>query len=141
MFCAFLSPGIYKHLTRIQPVPIQTVHLYWSRVAGSLCFPFLSLRHNLFLSSLFHPPSLLGKLLPFCCVFIRSSGSNFSLFPISGNRHNLVLVSSGLVSSFSCQDGLTPLHCAARSGHDQAVELLLERGAPLLARTKVSHCE
>lgn len=35
------------------------------------------------------------------------------------------------------QDGLTPLHCAARSGHDPAVELLLERGAPNLARTKV----
>ncbi|MBN3324258.1 ANK2 protein, partial [Atractosteus spatula] len=34
------------------------------------------------------------------------------------------------------QDGLTPLHCAARSGHDPAVELLLERGAPMLARTK-----
>lgn len=37
------------------------------------------------------------------------------------------------------QDGLTPLHCAARSGHDTSVELLLERGAPLLARTKVCH--
>lgn len=36
------------------------------------------------------------------------------------------------------KDGLTPLHCAARSGHDPAVELLLERGAPILARTKVS---
>ncbi len=36
------------------------------------------------------------------------------------------------------QDGLTPLHCAARSGHDTAVELLLERGAPMLARTKVA---
>lgn len=35
------------------------------------------------------------------------------------------------------QDGLTPLHCAARSGHDQAVEILLDRGAPILARTKV----
>lgn len=37
------------------------------------------------------------------------------------------------------QDGLTPLHCAARSGHDPAVELLLERGAPILARTKVGY--
>uniref|UniRef100_A0A3Q1CFI9 Ankyrin 2a, neuronal n=1 Tax=Amphiprion ocellaris TaxID=80972 RepID=A0A3Q1CFI9_AMPOC len=35
------------------------------------------------------------------------------------------------------KDGLTPLHCAARSGHDPAVEILLERGAPILARTKV----
>lgn len=39
------------------------------------------------------------------------------------------------------QDGLTPLHCAARSGHDTSVELLLERGAPLLARTKVCHID
>ena len=41
------------------------------------------------------------------------------------------------VCVFVCQDGLTPLHCAARSGHDPAVEILLEKGAPMLARTKV----
>jgi len=37
------------------------------------------------------------------------------------------------------QDGLTPLHCAARSGHDPALEILLDRGAPILARTKVAY--
>jgi len=34
------------------------------------------------------------------------------------------------------QDGLTPLHCAARSGHDQVMDLLLERGAAVTAKTK-----
>lgn len=31
---------------------------------------------------------------------------------------------------------LAPLHCAARSGHDQVVDLLLESGAPFGAKTK-----
>lgn len=35
------------------------------------------------------------------------------------------------------QDGLTPLHCGARSGHEQVVEMLLDRGAPILSKTKV----
>jgi len=34
------------------------------------------------------------------------------------------------------QDSLTPLHCAARSGHDQVVDLLLEKGALVTAKTK-----
>lgn len=36
------------------------------------------------------------------------------------------------------QDGLTPLHCGARSGHEQVVEILLDRGAPILSKTKVA---
>lgn len=35
------------------------------------------------------------------------------------------------------QDGLTPLHCGARSGHEQVVEMLLNRGAPIMSKTKV----
>ena len=31
---------------------------------------------------------------------------------------------------------MTPLHCTARSGHEAAVDLLLERGAQVLAKTK-----
>jgi len=37
---------------------------------------------------------------------------------------------------FAVQDSLTPLHCAARSGHDQVVDLLLEKGASVTAKTK-----
>lgn len=36
------------------------------------------------------------------------------------------------------QDGLTPLHCGARSGHEQVLEMLLDRGAPILSKTKVT---
>lgn len=36
------------------------------------------------------------------------------------------------------QDGLTPLHCGARSGHEQVVEILLDRSAPFLSKTKVA---
>lgn len=35
------------------------------------------------------------------------------------------------------RDGLTPLHCAARSGHDQVVNILIENGAPITSKTKV----
>lgn len=39
---------------------------------------------------------------------------------------------------FFPQDGLTPLHCGARSGHEQVVDMLLNRGAPILSKTKVA---
>lgn len=35
------------------------------------------------------------------------------------------------------RDGLTPLHCAARSGHERVVEVLLDRGAPITSKSKV----
>lgn len=65
-------------------------------------------------------------------LFTYSLGS--SLF-----YENRIHVYMSYICVCSCplQDGLTPLHCAARSGHDPAVEILLEKGAPLLARTKV----
>jgi len=47
-----------------------------------------------------------------------------------------ILYVSLLCACFRRQDGLTPLHCAARSGNDQVMDLLLERGAPVTAKTK-----
>lgn len=44
----------------------------------------------------------------------------------------------GLLTLLLPQDGLTPLHCGARSGHEQVVEILLDRGAPFLSKTKVA---
>ena len=35
----------------------------------------------------------------------------------------------------SLQDGLTPMHCAARSGHNQVVECLLKRGSKVDMKT------
>ena len=34
------------------------------------------------------------------------------------------------------KDGLTPLHCAARSGHERVVDILLSRGASVVIKTK-----
>ena len=48
-----------------------------------------------------------------------------------------LLLNNGATIEMKTKDGLTPLHCAARSGHDQLIELLLERNAPISAKTKV----
>lgn len=48
-----------------------------------------------------------------------------------------MLISAGANLDAKTRDGLTPLHCAARSGHDQVVDLLLEHGAPIRSKTKV----
>ncbi|XP_013400021.1 titin isoform X4 [Lingula anatina] len=47
-----------------------------------------------------------------------------------------LLLDSGADVEARTKDGLTPLHCSARSGHDQVTDLLLERGAPYSAKTK-----
>ncbi len=36
------------------------------------------------------------------------------------------------------KDGLTPLHCSARDGHENCVELLIVHNASLTAKTTVS---
>ena len=45
-----------------------------------------------------------------------------------------------MIFSSLTKDGLTALHCAARDGHDQCVELLLVYGAPITAKTTVYQC-
>lgn len=49
-----------------------------------------------------------------------------------------LLIEKGANIEGKTRDGLTPLHCAARSGHDQVVDLLVESKAPLCSKTKVS---
>lgn len=47
-----------------------------------------------------------------------------------------LLLEKGANIESKTRDGLTPLHCAARSGHEQVVDMLLERGAPISSKTK-----
>lgn len=47
-----------------------------------------------------------------------------------------VLLDNGADISSNTKDNLTPLHCAARSGHDSVVEMLLEKSAPVTAQSR-----
>jgi len=47
-----------------------------------------------------------------------------------------LVLNKGAIIDCRTRDLLTPLHCAARSGHDSVVEVLIERGAPIAAKTK-----
>lgn len=51
-----------------------------------------------------------------------------------------LLLAKGADIQAKTRDGLTPLHCASRSGHDQVIDMLLENGAPMHAKTKVVIC-
>jgi len=48
-----------------------------------------------------------------------------------------LLLESGANIEAKTRDGLTALHCAARSGHDQVIDMLLQRNAPISSKTKV----
>ncbi|UYV83170.1 ANK2 [Cordylochernes scorpioides] len=67
-----------------------------------------------------------------------SSARGLSLTPLLGLGQTMAESPMTTIqcSGLGVQDGLTPLHCAARSGHDQVVDLLLEKGAPIIAKTK-----
>lgn len=48
-----------------------------------------------------------------------------------------LLIQLGANIEAKTRDGLTPLHCAARSGHDHFIERLLQSNAPRTLKTKV----
>lgn len=48
-----------------------------------------------------------------------------------------LLIAKGAKIDSTTRDGLTPLHCAARSGHEQVIEILSEKEANILSKTKV----
>lgn len=48
-----------------------------------------------------------------------------------------LLIQLGANIEAKTRDGLTPLHCAARSGHDHVIERLLQSNAPRTLKTKV----
>ena len=91
---------------------------------------------------------LIACILLLTCIFFFSVAVSVHLkgCPLSFHRCFVnICVLWFLFSSFvfiDCcfcwQDGLTPLHCAARSGHEAVVDLLLEKEAPHSSKTKVS---
>lgn len=60
-------------------------------------------------------------------------------YVFDSGKANMValLAESGAQVEARTRDGLTPLHCAARSGHEHVVDMLLERGAPISGKSKV----
>lgn len=48
-----------------------------------------------------------------------------------------LLIAKGAKIDSTTRDGLTPLHCAARSGHEQVIDILSENNANILSKTKV----
>lgn len=48
-----------------------------------------------------------------------------------------LLIAKGAKIDSTTRDGLTPLHCAARSGHEQVIDILSENQANILSKTKV----
>ncbi len=49
-----------------------------------------------------------------------------------------LLIDKGAQLDARTRDGLTPMHTAARSGHTNVVQVLLNAGASITAKTRVS---
>uniref|UniRef100_A0AAQ6ADK0 Ankyrin 1, erythrocytic b n=1 Tax=Amphiprion ocellaris TaxID=80972 RepID=A0AAQ6ADK0_AMPOC len=64
---------------------------------------------------------------------LLNRGANVNFTPKVSLSHMVLILISYLLS---VQDELTPLHCAARNGHVRIIEILLEHGAPIQAKTK-----
>lgn len=57
---------------------------------------------------------------------------------VTGKANMVILLADhGAQVDARTRDGLTPLHCAARSGHEHVVDMLLDRGAPITGKSKV----
>lgn len=52
-----------------------------------------------------------------------------------------LLIDKGAQLDARTRDGLTPMHTAARSGHMNIVQILLNAGASITAKTRVSNEE
>lgn len=49
-----------------------------------------------------------------------------------------LLISKGGRIDSTTRDGLTPLHCAARNGNEEVINILLTNNSPILSKTKVN---
>lgn len=93
-----------------------------------------------FCSWMFFSPKSAWQFLPSDCLLPSQylltpsvASPIFNFFMSCVVQHSLMSSCFSLCS----QDELTPLHCAARNGHVRIIEILLEHGAPIQAKTKV----
>ena len=69
--------------------------------------------------------------------YLIDAGSDISAMSSVCQRHVLTLIARRQICGGNIQDGDTPLHYAVRGAHQPVVEVLLQKGADLMARNKV----